>query len=217
MTAPRTPASVPAATPAKSPPSLARRIWRVIYWASILIGLWWLILMLRRAPAPQVTRSVEAARSAQQKLAMLVAEPPSLTSAGHLRIVLSEEEVNSLLAARLGLGAGPETQPDIEQLKAAVRNVEVTLSGDRAQAYVLFNLVGKDLTLQLEGHLHVVGGYLQFQPTGGSLGELALPQSALDAAITRIYNDPEKRESFRVPPEIRDIYVENGALIIERQ
>ena len=217
MNVPQTPAAGPAAAAPKLPPGIGRQIWRVIYWGSILIGLWWLILMLRRAPAPPVTRSAEAARSAQQKLDTLAAAPPSLTSGGHVRIVLTEEELNSLLAARLGIRSGPEDEPSVEQLKSSVRNVQVSLTADRAQAYVLFNLAGKDLTILLEGHLHVAGGYLRFQPTGGSLGELALPQSALDAAVARIYSDPEKRESFRVPPEIRDIYVENGALGIERQ
>ena len=217
MNSPRMPAPPAPAAPAKPSPSIGRIIWRVIYWGSILIGLWWLMLMLRRAPAPPVERSAEAARSAQQKLDSLAAEPPSLTTGGHVRIVLSEEELNSLLAARLNLGTGPESEPSVEQVKSSVRNVEVTLTEDRAQAFLLFNLAGKDLTLQLEGHLHVSGGYLRFQPTGGSLGELAIPQSALDAAIAHMYSDPEKRESFRVAPEIRDIYVENGALVIERQ
>ena len=216
MSAPRTPALPPAPQPVKAAPGIGRLIWRVIYWGSILIGLWWLFLMLRRAPAPPVARSPQAARSAQEKLQSL-AEPPSLTTGGHVRIVLSEEELNSYLAARLGMGLDAESEPSVEQLKSSVRNVEVSLVEDRARAYVLFNLAGKDLTLQLEGHLHVGGGYLQFQPTAGSLGELALPQSALDAAVARIAGDPKNHEAFRVPPDIRDIFVENGALVIERQ
>ncbi|HUK53248.1 MAG TPA: hypothetical protein VL099_08165 [Candidatus Binatia bacterium] len=216
MNATRTPAAAPAVIPPKQSPSLARRLWRIFYWGSILVGLWWLFLMLRRAPAPQVAKSPQAARSAAQKLESL-AEPPSLTSGGHVRIVLSEEELNSYLATRLGMEPGPENEPSVEQLKSSVTNVEVSLSGDRARAYVLLNLAGKDLTLQLEGKLHVVGGYLQFQPTAGSLGELALPQTALDAAVASIAADPKKHEAFRVPPEIRDIFVENGALVIERR
>ena len=216
MSASKAPAVPAAPAPAKTPPSLGRQIWRVIYWGSVLIGTWWLILMLRRAPAPQVTRSPQAAHSAQEKLESLAA-PPSLTSGGHIRIVLSEEELNSYLAARLGMASGPESEPSVEQLKSSVRNVEVSLVEDRARAYVLFNLAGKDLTLQLEGHLHVAGGYLQFQPTAGSLGELALPQSALDAAVSRIASDPQNHEAFRVPPEIHDVFVENGALVIERE
>jgi hypothetical protein len=172
--------------------------------------------MLRRVPAPQVARSPAAARSAATKLESL-AQPPSLSSGGHVRIVLTEEELNSYLATRLGMSLGPESEPSVEQLKSSVSNVEVSLAGDQARAYVLFNLAGKDLTLQLEGRMHVVGGYLQFQPTGGSLGELALPQSALDAAVAHIASDPEKHEAFRVSPEIRDVFVENGALVIERR
>jgi hypothetical protein len=125
--------------------------------------------------------------------------------------------LNSYLATRLQMGQEPENEPNVEQLKSSVRNVEVTLVEDRARAYILFNLAGKDLTLQLEGRLHVAEGFLQFQPTGGSVGELALPQSALDAAVAHIAGDPKNHEAFRVAPEIRNIYVENGALVIERE
>jgi hypothetical protein len=199
--------------------SLGRIIWRVIYWGSIVVGAWGIVLMLRRAPAPQVTVSPEAARSAEQKLATLAApSAPSLTPSEPQRIALSEEELNSFLAARLRFAeGGAGTEPSLEQVKASVRDVKVTFVGDRARAFVLFNLAGKDLTLQLEGRLHVVDGYLRFEPTGGSLGDLSVPGSVLDAAISRLFTSPENRENFRLPPDIRDIRIENGELVIERQ
>jgi hypothetical protein len=99
----------------------------------------------------------------------------------------------------------------------SVRDLKVTLSGDRARFFGLFSVAGKDMTLAMEGRLHVVDGYVRFEPTGGSLGDLALPQSALEAVISRIMNSPETRESFRMPASIRDVRVENGELVIERQ
>jgi hypothetical protein len=219
MNAERRPAaSFPPAAP-KPRPSVWRQIWRVIYWASIVGGAWGIVLMLRRAPAPQVTVSPEAARSAETKLAALAApSAPSLTPNEPQKIALTEEELNSFLNTRLALaGGGAGTEPSLAQVKGSVRDVKVTLVGDRVRAFVLFNLAGKDLTLQLEGRLHVVDGYLRFEPTEGSLGDLSVPGSALDAALARVFSDPQTRESLRMPRDVRDIRVENGELVIERQ
>ena len=203
---------------AKPPTSLARRMWRVIYWGSILAGAWGIILMLRRAPAPQVTLSPQAAQSAEQKLAGLAAPaPPSLSPGEPHRITLTEEEVNSFLAERLLAANGGAGGQPLGQGIGSVRDLKLTFSGDRARIFGLFNVAGKDLTLQMEGRLHVLNGYLRFEPTGGSLGDLALPQSALDAVISRMFDSPETREGFRMPPGVRDMRVENGELVIERQ
>jgi len=213
------PAAHQATPPPKPPTSLWRKAWRIFYWLSILAGAWTLVLMLRRAPAPQVSVSPQATRSAETKLQALALPPePSLTPGQPPRIALTEEELNSYLAAHLALqGGAPAADPTVEQAKSSVRDVKVTLSGDRARLFAVFNLAGKDLTLQLEGRLHVVDGYLRFEPTGGNLGDLSLPRSALDAAVSRLFDNPVNRESFRVPPGIRDIRVENSQLVIERQ
>jgi hypothetical protein len=111
--------------------------------------------------------------------------------------------------------AAPEADPTIEEVQSSVRDVKIALSDDRVQAYVLFDFHGKDLSLILEGHLHVVNGYLHFEPTSGKLGSLPLPQSALESAVTRLFDSPENREKMRVPLEIRDIRTENGQLVVE--
>jgi len=213
------PAASPAPPPPKPPTSVWRKAWRVFYWLSIVAGAWTLVLMLRRMPAPQVSVSPQAERSAEKKLEAFAAPPePSLTPSEPQRIALTEAELNSYLAAHLALqGGAPGADPTAGQANSSVRDVKVTLQGDRARLFAVFNLVGKDLTLELEGRLHVVDGYLRFEPTGGNLGDLSLPQSALDAAVSRLFDNPVNRESFRVPPGIRDIRVENSELVIERQ
>ncbi len=214
---PANPNSSPA--PPKPPVSVWRKAWRVIYWLSILAGVWTLVLILRRAPAPQVTVSPQAELSAVKKLRTLGVPPErSLTPGEPPRIALTEEELNSYFAAQLAhQGGAPGSDSTAGQARSSVRDVKVTLQGDRARVFAVFNLAGKDLTLELEGRLHVVDGYLRFEPTGGNLGDLSLPQSALAAAVSRLFDNPANRENFRVPPEIRDIRVENGELVIERQ
>ena len=111
--------------------------------------------------------------------------------------------------------AAPEADPTIEEVQSSVRDVKIALADDRVQAYVLFDFHGKDLSLILEGRLHVENGYLRFEPTSGKLGSLPLPQSTLESAVGRLFDAPENREKMRVPPEIKDIRIENGELLVE--
>jgi len=215
MTAAQSPSPNAAAAPSpKRPASLARKIWRVIYWATIVAGAWGIIQMLRVAPAPQATWSPAAANTARQKLFGLAALAERSPSASEpQRITLTEEEVNSFLAERLlAMGSQPPGPGP-----GSVRDVKVTFSGDRARIYALFNLAGKDLSYEMEGRLHIVDGYLRFEPTGGSLGKLELSQAGLGLVISQLMNNPETRESFHLPPAVREIQVENGELVIEYQ
>jgi len=171
--------------------------------------------MLRRAPEPQVATNQEAAQRAAQKLQGIVSpESLSLSPGDHQRITLTEEEVNSLLQQRMPDAASDQIPG---QWMGSVRELKVTFSGDRARIFSLFSLAGKDITLQMEGRLHISGGYLRFEATGGDLGELSLPSSALDMFISRLLDNPGVREGFRMPAGIRDVRVENGELVIERQ
>jgi hypothetical protein len=88
------------------------------------------------------------------------------------------------------------------------------MEGDRVQGYVVFNLHGVDLSLDLEGQLHAENGYLRFEPTGGKLGSLPIPQSTLETAVKRLLDSTENKEKLRLPDNVRDIRVENGALVI---
>jgi hypothetical protein len=107
-----------------------------------------------------------------------------------------------------------EQQPTLEEMQSNVRDVRVQLVGDKVAAYLLFDFHGKDLTLTLEGTLHVVDGYLRLQPTGGALGSLPIPQTTMDNAVRRLFDSPENKEKFRMPPEISDVRVEGGQIRI---
>ena len=172
--------------------------------------------MLRAAPAPQVTVSAEAARSAERKLAALaVAAENAPQSSRPEPIRLTTDEVDSYLAEHFPMTSGMGAAP--ERANSSVRDVRLTFSGDQARLYVRFELLVKDVTLQLAGRLHVAGGYLRFEITDGSLGYLTLPGWALDQGLAPYITEAEVRNQLRVPDEIRDIRVENGELVIERQ
>ena len=78
----------------------------------------------------------------------------------------------------------------------------------------LFDFHGQDLSLLLEGHLGVENGYLRFEPTGGKLGSLPIPQATLESAVRRLLTSPENREKLGLPAEIGDIRIENGNIVI---
>jgi hypothetical protein len=79
---------------------------------------------------------------------------------------------------------------------------------------VTFDFHGKDLSLELDGHLAAQGGYLKFEPVAGKLGSLPLPQSALDSAVEKMMSSPENREKLRLPPDISNIQIVDGQAVV---
>jgi hypothetical protein len=201
-------------------PGTFQKIYRVVRWI-ILAGLVLvLFLLLKNAPPPEVQQDPEAGARVEQKMIELqqavdAGQPHTLT--------LEEAELNSFLQSNLALQADTGSgatyasprDPTLEEVQSTVRDVRVNLVDDRVRAYVVFDLHGKDLTLTLEGRLRAVNGYLRLEPTGGMLGSLPLLQTTLDSAVERLFESPENKEKFRLPPEIRDIRIVNGQLEVQ--
>jgi hypothetical protein len=90
----------------------------------------------------------------------------------------------------------------------------VDMDGDLVKAYVVFDFHGKDLSLELDGHLTAENGFLKFEPVSGKLGSLPLPQSTLDSAVAKLMASPENREKLKLPPDISDIQIVNGQAVV---
>ncbi len=105
-------------------------------------------------------------------------------------------------------------EPTIDEVQSAVKDVKVDLVGDLVKAYVVFNFHGKDMSLELDGHLSSADGYLHFEPTAGELGSLPLPQSVLDAAVDKLMSSPENREKLRLPAGVSSIKIVNGQVVV---
>lgn len=110
-----------------------------------------------------------------------------------------------------------EAEPTLQQVRSAVREVKIRLLEDSLSAYVAFDLYGKNLSLELEGRLAVQDGRLRLQPIAGKLGSLPLLAGMLDRAAHRIFDSPENREKFLLPPHIRDVRVDHGQLLVSTQ
>jgi hypothetical protein len=212
----------------KSSASLWKRIFRIVRWTTYTFALVTLVLAFHKAPPPLVETSPQAAARAEEKFqdverAVANGQPATLR--------MDETELNSYLASHLTLegnsapnqasagraqgaanGAGPTPQ-EVEQTRSNVRDFKVQLIDDRVKAYVVFDVHGKDMTLQLEGRLGAQNGYLRFEPVSGQFGSLPIPQSALESAVQRLMDSPENREKLKLPSEISDLRIQNGEVV----
>ena len=224
-----TAANAPEPTPAPSKP-LSAWVWafRCLRWSTYLAALITLILILHKTPPPAVQSSPQAAARAEEKLEQ-VQQSASQGQPGAVH--LDETELNSILASRLAQAQSPggsapsapasgddaPSANEIEQMRSNVKDVKVQMEGDRVRAYVVFDVHGKDMTLELVGHLGTSGGYLKFEPISGQIGSLPIPQSSLETAVQRMMESPENREKLKLPPDIADLHIENGELVATYQ
>ncbi len=187
-----------------SPPAggTFRRFYRVFRWVALAGSVIVVILILRQAPPPQVDRDPDASLHLQSKMRELAR---SMGAGRSATLRLAEAEVNSWLSENLDLSPASDS---------TLQDLQVDLTGDRLQLYFLFGLYGQNLSLILEGRPQVKGGYLLLEVTAGRLGSLPIPQIALDRAVRGLFESPQNRENFRLPPEIANIQVENSQLAI---
>jgi hypothetical protein len=111
-------------------------------------------------------------------------------------------------------GVAGDDQPTLEQVQSSVKDVKVDMNGDVVTAYVIFDFHGKEMSLELDGHLRSENGYLRFEPISGKLGSLPLPQSTLDSAVEKLMASPENREKLRLPDDVSDIQIVDGHAVI---
>lgn len=208
--------------------SLWKVIFRLVRWSTYAVVVVTLILALHKTSPPPVETNPQAAARAEQKFE----DAERAVANGQSAIVrVDETELNSYLSSHLELSgkkvakpATPAEQPadsdgsapaaqDVEQMRSNVRDFKVQLEDDRVKAYVLFDVLGKDVTLQLEGRLSAQSGYLNFQPVNGRIGSLPIPQSTVESAVRRLMESPENREKLKLPPQIADLRIENGKVV----
>ncbi len=213
----------------KVPASPWKRIFRIIRWTIYTFALVTLALVFHKAPPPLVETSPQAAARAEEKLEQV---EKAVASGQPATLRMDETELNSYLSSHLALegkgaasaaaGGGPQgatggatpTPQEVEQMRSNVRDFKVQLIGDRVKAYLVFDVHGKDMTLQLEGRLGAQNGYLRFEPISGEFGSLPIPQSALESAVQRMMDSPENREKLKLPAEIVDLRIQNGEVVV---
>ena len=227
MTTPNQPASQ------AQPKPVSAWVWafRCLRWSTYLAALITLILILHKTTPPPVQVSPQAAARAEQKVSEV---EQSVSQGQQATLRLDEAELNSYLASHLSSAPDvtvPQAAPsnadpaspanpgqfpsgaDVEQMRSNVKDVKVQMEGDLVKAYLVFDLHGKDMTLQLAGKLGASNGYLKFEPVSGQIGSLPIPQSALESAVRQLMESPENREKLKLPSDVSDMHIENGELV----
>jgi hypothetical protein len=232
------PGSNPVSEPHSAKVSTLVLIFRIVRWTVYACALVLLILLLHKSAPPVVSTTPEAAARAEQKFqdvqqAVAQGQPATLH--------MSETELNSYLASHLvlpaananmpnaapnaapsagadgALNAEQPTMDDIEQMRSNVKDVKVQLVDDHVRAYVVFDVHGKDMTLQLVGKLGADNGFLRFEPVSGQIGSLPIPQAVLEAAVRKMMESPENREKLKLPSDISNLKIENGEVVTQYQ
>jgi hypothetical protein len=215
---------------------------RCLRWSTYLAALITLILLLHKTPPPAVQITPQAAARAEQKVeqvqqsaaqgeqATLRLDESELNSylATHLNLAQNSNapvapanstpapasDSSATTAPNATSGGSDALSPaDIEQARSSVKDVKVQMEGDQVHAYVVFDVHGKDMTLQLVGRLGSADGFLKFEPVSGQLGSLPIPQSTLETAVQRLMESPENREKLRLPSDVSEMHIENGQLV----
>ncbi len=217
-------------TPPQAEPKVSVWRWafRFLRWSTYLATLLTILLLLHKSPAPLVVATPQAAASAEQKVSQV---QQSVSQGQPATLRLDQTELNSYLANHLDLAPqgtpaapaasdehpGAPTAADIDQARSSVKDVKVTMEGDQVHAYVVFDMHGKDMTLDLVGKLGAADGYLKFEPVSGRIGSLPIPQSALESAVKQLMESPENREKLKLPSDVSDLHIENGELVTKYQ
>jgi len=217
--------------------ALFKKLYRIFSWVTLASLLLTIGLVLRTSPPPKIPNDPKAAARAEQKFEAADATRASGLPA---QVQLDRTELNSYLAQTLQMqgpapgaasgsqsqgvnrtgnaapandptaGIGGSDQPTLDQVQSSVKDFKIDMDGDLVKAYVIFDFHGKDMSLELDGHLRADNGYMRFDPVSGMLGSLPLPQSTLNAAVERLMSSPENREKLRLPNDISDIQIVNG-------
>lgn len=216
--------------------------YRILRWSILAALILCLILALHKSPAPDVPYDPAATARVRQQLAT-AAQAEAAGQASQVRLdstdvnsylhdnlqmegspqssTATEQDASNnqpangnpqdSSAAPPVADADPQT---VEQVQSSVKDVTISMEGDLIKAYVVFDFHGKDLSLELDGHLFSENGYLQFDPVSGQLGSLPLPQSTLDSAVRKLMASDENREKLKLPDGIDDVQVVDGHVVV---
>jgi hypothetical protein len=180
------------------------------------------LLILRQAPPLSIQTDPQAADRVAEKMAQL--QMAVQASQPHA-VILNEAELNQWMrdnlaiasahqAQQAGIPAPNESEPSVQEVQSALKDVRMNLMGNQLRAYALFALYGKEISLQLDGKIETQRGYIRLKPTSGKLGSLPIPSTMLNYVGHQLFGSPQNRDKFQLPPQIESIRIENNTLVI---
>lgn len=203
-------------------PSLLSRVVRLLPWISLAITVTVLFLILKQAPPLTIQIDSQAAERVAEKMAQLQL---AMQSNQRHSTSLNEAELNQWMRENLAISSAHEAQQagipippghesTVKEVRSALKDIRMNLAGNQLRAYALFVMYGKEVSLQLDGTLETQGGYIRLKPTAGKIGSLPLPSSTLDGVVHQLFDSPQNRDNFQLPPQVESVHIENGGLVI---
>ncbi len=198
------------------------RAFRILPWISLTLTVGVLLLILRQAPPLPIQADPHAADRVAEKMAQLQV---AVQAGRSHSIALNEAELNQWMrdnlaiasvhrARQAGIPVPAGHEADLQEVQSALKDVQMNITGNELKAYALFALYGKEISLQLDGTIETRDGFVRLKPTAGKLGSLPIPSSTLDRVVEQLFESPQNRETFQLPPMIESIRIENGTLVI---
>ncbi len=200
---------------------------RIISYATLAISIVTLVLVLRR-PAPVAAPAAPAAAAAraqsfQEKIDRLEQPKASDTPADEVRI--TPDEINAALAQAAGTlpvsgpspggsspgASSPSASMEFPGPVPSVKDYQVSMDGDLVRGQFVTQIAGKDVYLTLAGHVGAKDGYATFDATEVKIGNLSVPVSLINDVLQKKL--AEQRDQLKLPPNVKDIKVENGQLV----
>jgi len=205
-----------------SKPGLLSRLFRILPWISLAITATVLFLILKQTPPLTIQSHPEAANRVADKMAQLQL---AMQSNQRHATTLDEAELNQWMRDNLAIASAHQAQQagidipagqqaTVKDVQSALKDVRMNLIGNQLRAYALFVMYGKDISLQLDGTLETQGGYIRLRPTAGKIGSLPIPSSTLDRVVHELFDSPQNRDNFQLPPRVESVRVENNSLVI---
>ncbi|HEY5626575.1 MAG TPA: hypothetical protein VIR79_01385 [Nitrospira sp.] len=212
----------PPSTVKPAQPTLLSGLLRILPWISLAVTATVLLLILKQTPPLTIQSDPEAANRVADKMAQLQL---AMQSNQRHATTLDEAELNQWMRENLAIASAHEAQQagidipagqqaTVKDVQSALKDVRMNLIGNQLRAYALFVMYGKDVSLQLDGTLETQGGYIRLKPTAGKIGSLPIPSSTLDRVVHELFNSPQNRENFQLPPQIESVRVEQNSLVI---
>jgi len=206
----------------RATPGLLSRVFRILQWISLTLGVGVLLLILRQTPPLPIQPDTQAADRVSEKMGQL--QMAVQLSQPHA-VAFNEAELNQWIrdnlaiasthrAQQAGIPAPVGSEPSVQEVQSSLKDVRMNLMGNQLRAYALFSLYGKEISLQLDGTIATQGGYIRLTPIAGKLGSLPIPSSTLNSVVHQLFESPQNRDKFQLPPQIESIRIENNTLVI---
>lgn len=203
-------------------PGLLSRVFRILPWISLILSIGVLLLILRQTPPLSIQTDPQAADRVAEKMAQL--QMAVQASQPHAESLTKRSSISGcatilplrppIKAQQAGIPVPVGSEPSVQEVQSALKDVRMNLKGNQLRVYALFALYGKEISLQLDGTIETQGGYIRLKPTASKLGSLPIPSSTLNYVVHQLFDSPQSRDKFQLPPQIESVRIENNTLVI---